>query len=745
MPLPSTPVPAGFDRASFVAFLKNGGGYLPEGLYDGGGGICIDNDCSVTAHPNAIVRLTAKHGVSGTDDAGIDMASTCGVLHFTKSLTWIGGQIDGNRDAQSINNGYRQYCQDYEAGTEPASQKAGIYVSASTAGRQVTVKDVVFRDCIQYGLYIDGVDVDARRITSGMIDNLSFYNCGATMKMDRCENVAVGSIYGYDLQNLLYTAGGYATHTFDEGYYYPMELAHGFQMLRCDGCSVELVEIQGMTGGGGSKGHLTGKGDHLNGITFAGNVGCPVTTMRVLGMAATGIWRTRTSILAISWVANASDCYITTAVAEGTATQGMEIISKENTYIDNLNLTSDGGRQSNSRTSGLNLHDGSRDNDDFDLRYSTYGTVFINDIQIKGQYHDGIHIRAGRLECNNADIRECRRHGVYSTNQPASYTGPSTADPVVILDNATIMLCGEEGILGNAADRIEVKAGRISDNCQRKNWRDPTTGATTYFSGDAGVRYAPSTGATVNDFIIDKDNVAMGSLYPTQTTVRGLSFCPMDDPAGNPVVGSEATIPEDRLRYVLVTFPDSMSKVPLGLCIKAKNIMRRADAHPHGDAPRDVNIIPVAVESHAMLAELVWQSKVDAGDWLPDGNRYAVPGRYSRSDGGNDIVAVTGPGDPSPDATVIEAPCFVMRGDKAMICLGVPDTDKFEVATTISWANQDGSDGHIDNYGFPDDFNDSGTTIYPTKIEADYTHYNRQAVAASNLAAVTGVYEYPGM
>lgn len=671
------------DTAAITNWLNYGGGRAPDGNK-----VYLIDPIALTT-PVAVV--CARDVTFKLRDGWPNWIGEHGVIQSQADFTWSGGRIDGSRDDTDTMAGLLTIL-GTDAATETLNQyKAGFFIRA-VGDVEVDIRDVRFVNQINLGLYCKG---STTAVISGYVGDLSAERCGLGYRFDRCHDLEIGPIKAQEVDNRLDN---------DNDVFFPC-FFHVVHMLRCVDCPVESIEIVDVTGRAGRHGLTAG---FMNGITWAGNLRCPIhyASIQRFGMAegqpsdyAGQTIRETVSVLGVSWISNDSETRVDELAFYGTATQGIEIISEYDISFGRVFLKSDGGRQNvGSGSSAVNLHGDARPPENIGGgRHKRNGRVSFNELIIRGQWHYGIQARKNTIEVGTCSIRECRADPILlDHNGQIEYeSSPEPQRPSVIIHDADIAFCGGQVRVING-ERLEIHSGRISDNCQRSGYDDPTLSGSA-FTRNAAVAY---DGSDSNSGVVDRiyigASVRTDPLAADVDSSTGVSYMP-----GAPVQGSPVTVPELDLYFGFVTFTDPTS-IHLGQRLTLKNM----------NGSTDVTVWPVALEGDVFMVEVADDDK--AVVWTTGGNTTALTGTWTYVLGANDVDGVGG--DLEDD---LDGPAYVETPNGVLRLQNIDSHDKFFIDQTCQWGDEVVNTVSASFSGATLDYIDTGLE-YSTGQTADY-------------------------
>ncbi|WP_075221065.1 hypothetical protein [Acuticoccus yangtzensis] len=637
------------DTAAIRNWLEYGGGRADDGrktyLFDP---IVLTTPATVVCARDTTFKLRSGWA-SWTGEAGH--------LEVRADLSWSGGRFDGSRGDTDTMAGLEDIFGVAGVGQQLNQYKAGIFVRASS-DVTIDLRGIVFVDQVNLALYCKG---STSGVVGGVIEDLAAVRCGLGYRFDRCRELYIGEISAREIDNRLAE---------DNDVYFPA-FFHIVHMLRSESCPARKIDIETVTGRAGRYGVSSA---FMNGITWVGNTRCPIHSASIQGMgAAEGqpsdyggqTIRETVSILGVSWISNDSATRFDELSFFGTATQGIEVITDYDISFGRMLLWSDGGRQNVlSGSAAINSHGDARPAENVgNGRHKRNGRITFSELIIRGQWHYGIWARKNTIEVGSCSIRECRADPILLDNQDQiefeSADEPQRAS--VIIHDADIAFCGGQ-VRVVSGERLEIHSGRVSDNCQRSGYDDPTLSGSA-FTRTQGVAYdAAHTDAGIVDRIYVSPDVQTAPLAKTADTSTGISFMP-----GLPVRGSEATVPELDLYYGFITATNP-SEIHLGQRMVLKNL----------NGTTDITVWPVYSSGDVFLVEVADADKAIA--WSTAGHLTSMSGTWDYVLG-DDEVDGTG-GNIEAD---LDGPAYLSTPYGVLRFQNLRDEDGFYIDTASDW------------------------------------------------------------
>ncbi|WP_146620080.1 hypothetical protein [Acuticoccus sediminis] len=637
------------DTAAIFNWLSYGGGRADDGgkvyLFDP---ILLTTPASVICARGATFKL--RSGWSS-------WSGEAGHIEVRADFSWQGGRFDGSRANTDTMAGLLDILGTSAADESLNQYKAAIFARA-TSDIEVDLRDIEIVDQVNLAIYCKGSETAG---VSGVIDDIRAERCGLAYRFDRCRDLYIGTIGAQDIDNRLAD---------DNDVFFPA-FFHVVHMLRSVNCPVQRIEIDNVTGRAGRHGTSSA---FMNGITWVGNVRCPIHCASIHGMGAAAgqpsdyggqTVREVVSMLGVSWISNDSATRFDEFSFFGTATQGIEVITDFDISFGRMLLWSDGGRQNVlSGSSAINAHGDARPPENVgNGRHKRNGRISFSELIIRGQWHYGIWARKNTIEVGVCSIRECRADPILLDNDGQIEFEGSVAPqrPSVIIHDADIAFCGGQ-VRVVSGERLEIHSGRISDNCQRSGYDDPTLSGTA-FTRTHGVAYdASESSSGVVDRIYIGPDVQTEPLAPAVDASTGISFMP-----GPPVRGSETTVPELELYYGFITATEP-SRIHLGQKLLLKNL----------NGTTDVTVWPVYNSGDVFLVEVADADK--AISWSAAGHLTALSGTWNHLLGDEEVDGTGG-----NLLNDLDGPAYVSTPYGVLRFQNIRNDDAFYIDETTDW------------------------------------------------------------
>ncbi len=639
------------DTAAIFNWLSYGGGRADNGskiyAFDP---IILTTPATVVCAPGTTFKLRSGwanwNGEAGHIEARAD-------------LSWCGGRFDGSRTDLVAMAGMLDIL-GTDAATEVLNQyKAAIFVRTTGSDVEVDLRDIEIVEQVNLAIYCKGSSGGGA--VTGTINGILADRCGLGYRFDRCRDLLIGEIVVRNVDN---------RQAEDNDVFFPC-FFHTVHMLRSVNCPARRIEVENVTGRPGRHG---GAGAFMNGITWVGNERCTIHTASIHGFgAAEGqpsdfggeTIRETTSMLGVSWISNDSATRFDELSFFGTATQGVEIITDYDISFGRVQLWSDGGRQNVlSGSAAINSHADARPPENIGGgRHKRTGRVTFSELIIRGQWHYGILARKNRIEVGYCSIRECRADPILLNNDgQIEYEGsPAPQRASVIVHDADIVFCGGQ-VRAVAGERLEIHGGRVSDNCQRSGYDDPTLSGAAFTRSHA-VAYDPSDpDASVFDRIYVGPDVQTKPIAAAVDASSGISFMP-----GLPVRGSEETVPELELYYGFITATDP-SSIHLGQRLVLKDM----------NGSTDVTVWPVYNSGDVFLVEVADAYK--AVSWSASGHLSPLTGTWNYLAGNDEVDGIGG--DLEGD---LDGPSYINTPQGVFRLQNIRNEDAFYVDEVSPW------------------------------------------------------------
>ncbi len=641
------------DTAAITDWLEFGGGRADDGSK------VYSFDPIILTSPASVVcarGTTFKLRSGWADWTGED-----GHIEARADLSWSGGRFDGSRTDTDAMAGLLDILGTSAADEVLNQYKAAIYIRVTSEDIKVDLRDIDIVDQINLAVYCKGSTTAA---VTGVIDDIRSERCGLGYRFDRCRDLYIGSIGARDVDNR--QAG-------DNDVFFPA-FFHVVHMLRSVNCPIRSIDIENVTGRAGRHGTSSA---FMNGITWVGNVRCPIHSAGIYGMGmAAGqpsdyggqTVRETVSVLGVSWISNDSATRFDEFSFFGTATQGIEVITDFDISFGRMLLWSDGGRQNVfSGSSAINAHGDARPPENVgNGRHKRTSRISFTELVIRGQWHYGIWARKNVIEVGFCSIRECRADPILLDNDGKIEfeTSSEPQRPSVIVHDADIVFCGGQ-VRMVSGERLEIHAGRVSDNCQRSGYDDPTLVGSAFTRTHAVAYDGSDANSSVVDRIYVSPDVQTEPLAKAVNSATGISFMP-----GLPVRGSDATVPELDLYYGFITATDP-SQIHLGQRLVLKNL----------NGSSDVTVWPVHVAGDVFLVEVADSDK--AITWSASGHLNTMQGTWGHSLGDNQVDGSGG--DLSGD---LDGPAFIKAPNGVLRFQNLRTENSFYIDQTTEWGTE---------------------------------------------------------
>ena len=581
-----------------------------------------------------------------------------GHIEVRADFRWSGGRFDGSRTDTDVMAGLLDILGTSSADEVLNQYKAAIFVRVGSEDIDVDLRDIEVVDHVNLAIYCKGSTTGA---VTGTIDDIRSERCGLGYRFDRCRDLYIGSIGARDVDNR--QAG-------DNDVFFP-SFFHVVHMLRSTNCPVRSIDIENVTGRAGRHGTSSA---FMNGITWVGNVRCPIHYAGVHRMGAAAGQpsdyggqnvRETVSMLGVSWISNDSATRFDEFSFFGTATQGIEVITDFDISFGRMLLWSDGGRQNVlSGSSAVNAHGDARPPENVgNGRHKRTSRITFSELIIRGQWHYGIWARKNVIEVGVCSIRECRADPILLDNDgQIEFEGSEEPQrPSVIVHDADIAYCGGQVRVVNG-ERLEIHSGRVSDNCQRSGYDDPTL-AGSAFTRTHGVAYDGSdTNSDAVERIYVSPDVQTKPLSKAVNASTGISFMP-----GLPVRGSDETVPELDLYYGFITATEP-SEIHLGQKLVLKDL----------NGSTDITVWPVYSSGDVFMVEVDDAQK--AISWSASGHVSSLSGSWDHVLDANQVDG-TG-GDLSDD---LDGPAYISTPYGVLRFQNIRNENSFYIDQSSEW------------------------------------------------------------